>query len=258
MLKASFLPGRPTKDDFGARVRQSIRRHGKVMEVAVMSLSARDQQALDGIEDGLAGSTPKLAAMLATFTRLTSGEEIPAEGVTAVSADIPARPAPAPPPLGLPRHRVGNAARWAASGLVTLAILAAAFACASVPGGGRYAAVAFVIAFGYFVFWLSAGVDMLWQWSCAGLPTARMCVRCAHTVASHRTSASCAVRSGSLKVWTRCSCSGYVPPGRSPKTGLGGGPTDCSAADARRTRPLWVPGVESGGDASGGDVVHVA
>ena len=233
MLKASFLPGRPTKDDFGARVRQSIRRHGKVMEVAVMSLSARDQQALDGIEDGLAGSTPKLAAMLATFTRLTSGEEIPAEGVTAVSADIPARPAPAPPPLGLPRHRVGNAARWAASGLVTLAILAAAFACASVPGGGRYAAVAFVIAFGYFVFWLSAGVDMLWQWSCA-------------------------VRSGSLKVWTRCSCSGYVPPGRSPKTGLGGGPTDCSAADARRTRPLWVPGVESGGDASGGDVVHVA
>jgi len=50
-----------------------------------MGLSARDQQALDGIEDGLAGSAPKLAAMLATFTRLTSGEEMPAdEAVTAV------------------------------------------------------------------------------------------------------------------------------------------------------------------------------
>jgi hypothetical protein len=53
------------------------------MEVAVMSLSARDQQALDGIADGLTASAPKLAAMLTTFTRLTSGEEMPAnEAVT--------------------------------------------------------------------------------------------------------------------------------------------------------------------------------
>ena len=165
-----------------------------------MSLSERDQQALDGIEDGLAGSTPKLAAMLATFTRLTAGEEMPSEGVTAVTADIPA---------------------GAASGLVTPVILAGAFAFASVPGAGRYATVAFVIASGYFVFWLSVGADMLWQWFSMGLPTARMCVRCAHTAASHRTSTSCRVRSGSLNVWTRCPCSGYVPPGRSPKTGLG-------------------------------------
>ena len=186
-----------------------------------MSLSERDQQALDGIEDGLAGSTPKLAAMLATFTRLTVGEEMPSEGVTAVTADIPAGPAPVPQPLGLPRRRVGNAARWAASGLVTPVILAGAFAFASVPGAGRYATVAFVIASGYFVFWLSVGADMLWQWFSMGLPTARMCVRCAHTAASHRTSTSCKVRSGSLNVWTRCPCSGYVPPGRSPKTGLG-------------------------------------
>jgi hypothetical protein len=47
------------------------------MEVAVMSLSARDQQALDGIEDDLADSTPQLAAMLATFTQLTSNDEMP-------------------------------------------------------------------------------------------------------------------------------------------------------------------------------------
>jgi hypothetical protein len=48
------------------------------MEMAVMSLSARDEQALSGIADGLACSDPVLAAMLATFTRLTSGEEMPA------------------------------------------------------------------------------------------------------------------------------------------------------------------------------------
>jgi hypothetical protein len=48
------------------------------MEVAVTSLSARDQQMLEDIEDGLVGSAPKLAAMLAMFTRLTSNEEMPA------------------------------------------------------------------------------------------------------------------------------------------------------------------------------------
>lgn len=43
-----------------------------------MTLSAREQQALERIEAGLAGSAPDLAAMLATFTRLTSDEEMPA------------------------------------------------------------------------------------------------------------------------------------------------------------------------------------
>lgn len=53
-----------------------------------MSLSARDQQALQGIEDDLAGTDPGLAALLATFTRLTSDEEMPArEKVTAVRRD---------------------------------------------------------------------------------------------------------------------------------------------------------------------------
>lgn len=42
-----------------------------------MSLSAREQQALDSIEDRLAHSDPKLAALLATFTRLTSSELMP-------------------------------------------------------------------------------------------------------------------------------------------------------------------------------------
>jgi hypothetical protein len=42
-----------------------------------MSLSAWEQQALDSIEGGLAGSDPGLVSLLATFTRLASGEEMP-------------------------------------------------------------------------------------------------------------------------------------------------------------------------------------
>jgi hypothetical protein len=43
-----------------------------------MGLSAREQQALECIEARLAGSAPGLAAMLATFNRLTSDEGMPA------------------------------------------------------------------------------------------------------------------------------------------------------------------------------------
>jgi hypothetical protein len=42
-----------------------------------MSLSAREQQALESIEDGLAGSDPGLASRLGIFSRLASGEEMP-------------------------------------------------------------------------------------------------------------------------------------------------------------------------------------
>lgn len=42
-----------------------------------MSLSAREQQALDCIADGLARSEPELASQLATFTRLTSDQAMP-------------------------------------------------------------------------------------------------------------------------------------------------------------------------------------
>lgn len=42
-----------------------------------MSLSAREQQELDSIEDEIAGSAPGLVSLLATFTRLTAGEELP-------------------------------------------------------------------------------------------------------------------------------------------------------------------------------------
>ncbi len=101
--------------------------------------------------------------------------------------------------------------------MLTPVVLAAAIALTSLGGDGRYEAVGFVIAFVYFMFWLSAGADMLWQWHCASLPTAKMCVRCAHTAASHRARASCAVRLGSVTLWRRCPCAGYVPPGLSPQ-----------------------------------------
>jgi len=47
------------------------------MERPAVSLSAWEQQALDSITDRLAGSDPKLAALLTGFTRLASGEEMP-------------------------------------------------------------------------------------------------------------------------------------------------------------------------------------
>src|SRR5215470_15821947 len=47
------------------------------MAVTVMSLSPKQQQALASIEDGLAGSDPKLASLLATFARLALDEEMP-------------------------------------------------------------------------------------------------------------------------------------------------------------------------------------
>ena len=136
--------------------------------------------------------------------------------LAAVTADVPAGLDDGP----LPRWplRAKNAVKWGAAGLVTLALLGAAFGFASLRGDGRYEPIALVIAFVYFVFWLSVGAGMLWEWHCTCLPTARVCVRCAHTAASHRTPASCAVRLGSLKLWRRCPCAGYVPPGLSPET----------------------------------------
>jgi Domain of unknown function (DUF1707) len=135
-----------------------------------------------------------------------------------VTADIPPWLVGTQPLRRSPRRRPSNAVRWGTSGFITPAILAAAFTLASLRGDDGYGAVAFVIAFAYFMFWLSVGADMLWEWHCTSLPAARICVRCAHTAASHRAPASCRVRPGSLKLWSRCSCAGYVPPGLSPQT----------------------------------------
>ena len=43
----------------------------------MMSLNEPERQALGWIEDGLAGSDPRLASMLNIFGRLAAGEEMP-------------------------------------------------------------------------------------------------------------------------------------------------------------------------------------
>ena len=43
-----------------------------------MSISERERQTLESIENGLVRSAPKLASMMAIFTRLTASEKMPA------------------------------------------------------------------------------------------------------------------------------------------------------------------------------------
>lgn len=129
-------------------------------------------------------------------------------------ADLPVRIAAGP----APRKGPSSAARWCASGSLTPAILAAGFAVAAQPRDGGYGALVFAIAFIYFIRWLAAGADMLWEWHCLAMPGAAICVRCAHTATSHRTPGSCAVRQGSWTGPSRCACPGYVPPGVSPQS----------------------------------------
>jgi hypothetical protein len=133
--------------------------------------------------------------------------------LAAVTADVPAGldGVPSRKPLW-----ALNVVKWGASGLVTPAIAAAAIALGSLRGDALATALAFVIAFVYFVFWTSVGAGLLWEWHCTSLPAARACVRCAHTAASHRPPGSCTIRLGSL--WRRCPCAGYVLPGLSPPT----------------------------------------
>lgn len=57
--------------------------------MVVMSLSAHERQALDAIEKRLAGSDPELASLLAMFTRLTSGEKMPAGANPAGRRQLP-------------------------------------------------------------------------------------------------------------------------------------------------------------------------
>jgi len=76
-----------------------------------MSLSAWEQQALHSIKEGLAGSDPTLVVQLTIFTRLASGEEMPArEKIRVGSRPAVRRSRPKPPHtpgvyqwLGLPQ-----------------------------------------------------------------------------------------------------------------------------------------------------------
>jgi hypothetical protein len=168
VLKAAYVQGRLTKEEFDARVGQ-------------------------------------------TFTSRAYTE------LAAVTADLPPRLAGAWPPRK-PTRPKGNAVRWGAAGFITPAIIAAAFVVSSVRGAGGYEVAGFLVAFVYFMFWLSIGTNMLWEWHCMSVPAAGMCVRCAHTAASHRTPSACTVRLDPLNLRRRCPCAGYVPPGISPET----------------------------------------
>jgi hypothetical protein len=68
------------------------------MEGLVMSLSAWEQQALDSVKDGLARSDPRLVARLTIFTRLASGEEMPAREKIHVGLRRPVRRSRPEPP----------------------------------------------------------------------------------------------------------------------------------------------------------------
>jgi len=160
-----------------------------------------------------------------TFASRTYGELVTVTSDLAarrVAARPPRRPeppavpklAPAPKPA---RRKMSHSVRWLAHGVTTPVLLVIAFSLISVHGDGGYGVVAFVIAFAYLMYWLSAGADMLWQWHSMTVPSAGMCVRCAHTAAYHRAAASCSVRLGALKMQGRCSCEGYLPPGQSPR-----------------------------------------
>jgi hypothetical protein len=138
--------------------------------------------------------------------------------LAALTADIPVGPAVARPPRGQPPRRMSGAAGWGTSGLVTPAVLAVGFTAVSLHGGRGFGVVAFVVAIAYFLYWLNAGADMLWQWHSMGIAGAGMCVRCAHTAASHRRPDSCTARPGGAPgPWRHCACPGYVPPGVAAK-----------------------------------------
>ena len=136
--------------------------------------------------------------------------------LAAVTADLPGGLPGTRPPPQQPRWLINSAVRWAAAGLITPALLAAAFAAASVAGD-KAGPVAFLIASVYFLCWLSTGAGMLWEWHSMSLPATGACVRCGHAGKSHRSPQSCAVRLGSLNLWIHCPCAGYVPPGVSPQ-----------------------------------------
>lgn len=107
---------------------------------AIVSLSAWEQQALDSIRDGLAGSDPGLAALLVGFTRLADGEEMPArEKVRTGSRRAICRPRRRRHPGRTARiaSRTGRrlGCRWIAL-LLGLAITAGLIAVGLVFGGG--------------------------------------------------------------------------------------------------------------------------
>jgi hypothetical protein len=73
-----------------------------------MSLSTREQEALDSIKDDLASCEPALIARMTIFTRLASGEEMPArEQIHVGSRRAVRRSRPGPRPTRRAYQRLG-------------------------------------------------------------------------------------------------------------------------------------------------------
>lgn len=102
-----------------------------------MGLSAWEQQALNSIKSGIAGSDPELAALLSAFTRRTAGEEMPDR------EKVPAGPRQALRRPGRARQRPGLRKAFQGLGFLRTALLslwvlttAALIAVALVLGNG--------------------------------------------------------------------------------------------------------------------------
>ena len=96
-----------------------------------MSLSTWEQQALDSIKDDLAGCDPALVARLTIFTRLASGEAMPAgEKIHVGSRRAVRRSRPEPGHSRRPYQRPGLQQAVMLLWLVTtVALIAIALAC---------------------------------------------------------------------------------------------------------------------------------
>jgi hypothetical protein len=126
--------GEPVKDG-NARPDDAQPRQGD--GDGAMTLSAREEQILGSIEDGLARSDPKLAWMVAAFTRLASGEDMPVrEKIQAVRPVATLRDRRHPRPdaarqharrlyqrLGLPQYWVLWLAAVTAVALIAVAVV---------------------------------------------------------------------------------------------------------------------------------------
>ena len=108
-----------------------------------MSLNQPETQALGAIADGLAGSDPRLASMLAIFSRLAAGEQMPARQTTRARRRRPAahrpRRARRHPRRGtaFPQPRRLDARRgWQQAMLVLGAVISAALLTALILSAG--------------------------------------------------------------------------------------------------------------------------
>ena len=78
-----------------------------------MSISEREQETLDSIGDGLVRSAPKLASMLAIFSRLTADEQMPVrEQVRRAARGLGSSAAAAAGLMSPGRVRLGHVGRW--------------------------------------------------------------------------------------------------------------------------------------------------